>query len=149
MSTIKVDTIQTRGGASEIAIDKLKGASSASSISVVAEGGTNTTNLQQGLAKYWTNLDGTGTITTRDSFNHASETDNATGQYTLTLTNAMSNGNYAITMSTGGSSSGSGRIFDDNTVRTTSAFKVVGQSLDNAAVMDIDNWNFAIHGDLA
>ena len=46
MSTIKVDTYLTRGGASEIAIDKLKGVSSASSISVVAEGGTNTTNMQ-------------------------------------------------------------------------------------------------------
>ena len=135
--------------ASELKVDKFTGVPTAGSIDVTGEGNSTTTNLQQGLAKYWTNLDGTGTITTRDSFNHASETDNATGQYTLTLTNAMSNGNYAITMSTGGSSSGSGRIFDDNTVRTTSAFKVVGQSLDNAAVMDIDNWNFAIHGDLA
>ena len=135
--------------ASELKVDKFTGVTTAGSILVTGEGNSTTTNLQQGLAKYWTNLDGTGTITTRDSFNHASETDNATGQYTLTLTNAMSNGNYAITMSTGGSSSGSGRIFDDNTVRTTSAFKVVGQSLDNAAVMDIDNWNFAIHGDLA
>ena len=135
--------------ASELKVDKFTGVTTAGSIVVTGEGNSTTTNLQQGLAKYWTNLDGTGTITTRDSFNHASETDNATGQYTLTLTNAMSNGNYAITMSTGGSSSGSGRIFDDNTVRTTSAFKVVGQSLDNAAVMDIDNWNFAIHGDLA
>ena len=135
--------------ASELKVDKFTGVTTAGSILVTGEGNSTTTNLQQGLAKYWTKLDGTGTITTRDSFNHASETDNATGQYTLTLTNAMSNGNYAITMSTGGSSSGSGRIFDDNTVRTTSAFKVVGQSLDNAAVMDIDNWNFAIHGDLA
>ena len=135
--------------ASELKVDKFTGVTTAGSIDVTGGGNSTTTNLQQGLAKYWTNLDGTGTITTRDSFNHASETDNATGQYTLTLTNAMSNGNYAITMSTGGSSSGSGRIFDDNTVRTTSAFKVVGQSLDNAAVMDIDNWNFAIHGDLA
>ena len=135
--------------ASELKVDKFTGVTTAGSIDVTGEGNSTTTNLQQGLAKYWTNLDGTGTITTRDSFIHASETDNATGQYTLTLTNAMSNGNYAITMSTGGSSSGSGRIFDDNTVRTTSAFKVVGQSLDNAAVMDIDNWNFAIHGDLA
>ena len=135
--------------ASELKVDKFTGVTTAGSIDVTGEGNSTTTNLQQGLSKYWTNLDGTGTITTRDSFNHASETDNATGQYTLTLTNAMSNGNYAITMSTGGSSSGSGRIFDDNTVRTTSAFKVVGQSLDNAAVMDIDNWNFAIHGDLA
>ena len=58
VSTIKVDTIQTRGGASEIAIDKLKGASSASSISVVAEGGTNTTNLQQGLIKSWARIGG-------------------------------------------------------------------------------------------
>ena len=135
--------------ASELKVDKFTGVTTAGSILVTGEGNSTTTNLQQGLSKYWTNLDGTGTITTRVSFNHASETDNATGQYTLTLTNAMSNGNYAITMSTGGSSSGSGRIFDDNTVRTTSAFKVVGQSLDNAAVMDIDNWNFAIHGDLA
>jgi len=135
--------------ASELKVDKFTGVTTAGSIDVTGEGNSTTTNLQQGLAKYWTNLDGTGTITTRDSFNHASETDHDTGKYTLTLTNAMSNGNYAITMSTGGSSSGSGRIFDDNTVRTTSAFKVVGQSLDNAAVMDIDNWNFAIHGDLA
>ena len=51
MSTIKVDTYLTRGGASEIAIDKLKGASSAGSMTIVGEGGTTTTNLQQGLAK--------------------------------------------------------------------------------------------------
>ena len=55
MSTIKVDTYLTRGGASEIAIDKLKGASSAGSMTVVGEGGTNTTNLQQGLVKHWVN----------------------------------------------------------------------------------------------
>ena len=135
MSTLKANTFT--------------GTTSAGSIVVTGEGGSTTTNLQQGLSKYWVNYNGQSTVSVRDSFNHASETDNATGQYTLTLTNAMSNGNYAITMSTGGSSSGSGRIFDDNTVRTTSAFKVVVQSLDNAAVMDIDNWNFAIHGDLA
>ena len=32
MSTIKVDTIQTRGGVSEIAIDKLKGVSSVQTV---------------------------------------------------------------------------------------------------------------------
>ena len=112
-------------------------------------GSLDTNYVVNGSAKYWSNLDGTGTIGIRDSFNHSSQTDHATGKYTLTLTNAMSNDDYAITMATGGTSSGSGRIFDDDTARTTSAFKVVGQSLDNAAVMDIDNWNFAIHGDLA
>ena len=147
-SQIKVDEIKNVAGQYKIKTNVFEGQTTAGSIAVQGEG-TNTTNLQQGLTKYWTNLDGTGTITTRDSFNHTSETDHDTGKYTLTLTNAMSNANYAITMSTGGSSSGSGRIFDDDTARTTSAFKVVGQSLDNAAVMDIDNWNFAIHGDLA
>ena len=95
MSTIKVDTYLTRGGASEIAIDKLKGVSSASSISVVAEGGTNTTNLQQGLAKSFINFELVGTAAVRDSFNHASFTDNATGDASVTITTAMGNINFA------------------------------------------------------
>ena len=53
MSTLKVDTYLTRGGASEIAIDKLKGVTAAGSMLVVGEGGTVTTNLQQGLTKCW------------------------------------------------------------------------------------------------
>ena len=85
MSTIKVDTYLTRGGASEIAIDKLKGASSASSISVVAEGGTTTTNLQQGLLKVWTNFN--AGQSTRDSFNQGSLTDNGSGNYNVNFTN--------------------------------------------------------------
>jgi hypothetical protein len=95
VSTIKVDTYLTRGGASEIAIDKLKGASSAASISVVGEGGTTTTNLQQGLGKLWINMDTVGTIGINDSFNSASLTDTATGQYGINFTNNMSNINYS------------------------------------------------------
>jgi len=94
VSTIKVDTYLTRGGASEIAIDKLKGASSASSISVVGEGGTTTTNLQQGLCKFFSNIVGTGTISTRDSFNQSGITDNGTGDYDLAFTNNMGNDDY-------------------------------------------------------
>ena len=95
MSTIKVDTYLTRGGASEIAIDKLKGVTAAGSMLVVAEGGTNTTNLQQGLSKAWINMNGTGTIAIRDSFNITSIADNATGRYTPTITNNMSSDDYA------------------------------------------------------
>ena len=90
MSTIKVDTYLTRGGASEIAIDKLKGVSSASSISVVAEGGTNTTNLQQGLCKAWTSVNSNGTFSTHDSFNQSGATDNGTGDHTTTYTTSFS-----------------------------------------------------------
>jgi len=94
VSTIKVDTYLTRGGASEIAIDKLKGASSAASISVVAEGGSTTTNLQQGLAKSWVSFDG-DTFGINDSFNVASMTDNGTGSYTVTFANDFANINYS------------------------------------------------------
>ena len=95
MSTIKVDTYLTRGGASEIAIDKLKGASSAGSMLVVGEGGTVTPNLQQGLAKTWIQFNGTGTIATQDSFGVGSLTDNNTGNYSIGFTNNMANNDYA------------------------------------------------------
>ena len=101
MSTIKVDTYLTRGGASEIAIDKLKGVSSASSISVVAEGGTNTTNLQQGLAKAWVNFNGSGTVATRDTHNISSINDVTTGQYEPNFSNNMASANYTVTLVNG------------------------------------------------
>ena len=101
MSTIKVDTYLTRGGASEIAIDKLKGVSSASSISVVAEGGTNTTNLQQGLAKAWVNFNGSGTVATRDTHNISSINDVTTGQYAPNFSNNMASANYTVTLVNG------------------------------------------------
>ena len=95
MSTIKVDTYLTRGGASEIAIDKLKGVTAAATINVVAEGGTNTTNLQQGLLKAWgISNDGANTA---DSFNIGSATDNGTGNYTKAFTTNMASANSSIT----------------------------------------------------
>ena len=96
MSTVKVDTIQTTGGVSEIAIDKLKGVSAASSISVVAEGGTTTTNLQQGLVKAWWLFDQANSNTLRDSLNVSSIADNSTGNMTATITNDFSSStNYS------------------------------------------------------
>jgi hypothetical protein len=54
-----------------------------------------TTYVINGSVKAWVNLDGTGTIAMRDSFNMASVTDNGTGDYTYTMTNSMNNANYA------------------------------------------------------
>ena len=108
MSTIKVDTYLTRGGASEIAIDKLKGASSAGSMTVVGEGGSTTTNLQQGLVKAWFNLNGIGTEAYRDTFNISTVTDNATGDFSHNFTNDMSSANHATANSTNGTDNTSG-----------------------------------------
>jgi hypothetical protein len=53
-----------------------------------------TTYVTNGSAKAWWNLNGGGTIATRDSYNVSSATDNGTGDYTLNLTSAMSDANY-------------------------------------------------------
>jgi len=47
-----------------------------------------------GVAAAWVNFNGQGTIAARDSMNVASLTDNGTGDYTNSFTNAMSSGNY-------------------------------------------------------
>ena len=85
MSTLKTNT--------------LTGTTSAGSIVVTGEGGSTTTNLQQGLSKSWATLDGTGTITLRDSFNHSSATDNGTGDYTFNFNNDFSDRNRCVNLS--------------------------------------------------
>ena len=79
---------------SKLSVDTIQGVSQAGNITIQGEG-TAETNLQQGLAKFWVNFDGTGTIAARDSFNLSSLTDNGTGDYTATFTNAMGNANHA------------------------------------------------------
>jgi len=80
MSTVKTNT--------------LTGTTSAGSISVTGEGGSTTTNLQQGLCKVWITIpSGQGSIT--DSLNVSSLDDDATGNCGANFTNNMGNGNYA------------------------------------------------------
>ena len=81
--------------ASILKVDTITGVTTAGSIAVTGEGNSTTTNLQQGLAKAWSKLNGTGTISLYDSFNISSVTDNGTGDYTHTMTSAMSNANYS------------------------------------------------------
>jgi len=61
----------------------------------IGTGGIN----QARLAKAWVNLDGTGTIGINDSYNVSSITDNATGDYTVTFSTAMTDANYAVSCS--------------------------------------------------
>ena len=56
-------------------------------------GSLDTQYVVNGSAKAWINFNGTGTPAARDSFNHASITDNGTGDYTLALTSSMGNVN--------------------------------------------------------
>jgi len=157
VSTIKVDTYLTRGGASEIAIDKLKGASSASSISVVAEGGTNTTNLQGGLSKAWIAGDNSsGSISVTDSLNFSSSTDVTAGKSTISFSNNMATAKgYSIA---GANADGSDQTayqyqsqpLQDGSVATASIALVHSYVTSNASGMgDYAYWSYSIHGDLA
>ena len=80
--------------ASILKVDELQGIATAGDITVTSEGGAATQSLQQGLAKCFINFNGTGTIATRDSFNVASHSDEGTGKYTITFTNAFNNDDY-------------------------------------------------------
>ena len=80
---------------STLVINELKGLDASGSITVTAEGGSITTNLQQGLIKGWANFS-MGSASFRDSINMSSITDNGTGDGTLNYINSFSNVNYAF-----------------------------------------------------
>ena len=124
MSTIKVDTLQTRSGSTAavtgagfVATDQIRGnttatsvtmptttkigataivSASAGSATIIAEGGTNTTNIQQGLVKAYTCIDASEGVefSSNDSFNIGSITDSATGKFTLVYTSNMATVRY-------------------------------------------------------
>ena len=87
---------------SELVLDELTGRSSAGSIAVTAEGGTVTTDLQQGLCKMWCTFQGNATAARLDSFNTSGFTDDGgTGKYTISIASDYANANYSA-VSTGG-----------------------------------------------
>ena len=64
---------------------------------IAASDGTSPATLtKQSAAKAWANLNGTGTIALRDSFNCASAVDNGTGNYDYNWVNNFSDENYAF-----------------------------------------------------
>ena len=65
------------------------------------------TGFYQGSAKVWINFNGSGTISTRDSYNVSSITDDGTGVYTVNINNDMNNTSYS-TVGAGGEYADSG-----------------------------------------
>ena len=83
-------------------------------------------------ARAWVNFNGTGTVAIRASGNVSSITDGGTGIYTVNLTNAMSDVNYAVNVA-GRASSGI-PAFRVETPALTTAFNVI--SWDNSTLTD-------------
>jgi hypothetical protein len=127
MSNLLVQNIKHTNNTTAIEIN------SSAQMTVKSDGGATTTSLQQGLAKVWSNLNGTGTIATRDSLNVASQTDVGAGNYTTNYTNAMSSANQSV----GGFARVSGKygIFAGNadTTFTTTSFIYQALTYDNGS----------------
>ena len=141
MGTLNVNTLKS---------ETLTGKSVASSIAVTAEGGSITTNLQQGLVKCWCYWEDTDTV--RDSFNSSGLTDNGTGDATYSYTNNMANDDYAFAMSGSNTTTGQPISTGDSGHQTVVAvgslkFSFVGTS--SKDVTDCNIGNAMIMGDLA
>jgi len=122
----------------------LTGTSTAGSIAVTGEGNSTTTNLQQGLAKCWANIDGTSTAHIDDSFNTSGITDNGTGDYSISINNDMSSTDYAPTAST---EQFTVMIFASST-KTAGVCRLDVEN-SSGSNTDINEVNLVIHGDLA
>ena len=130
--------------ASQLKVDTVTGVTTAGSIAVTGEGNSTTTNLQQGLAKAWADLDGTGTVGLSDSFNIASVADNGTGDYTFTYTNAMGGTDYSYMLS----GNSEPIPYEAGTSRSANVCRALIRNSSNVAT-DTDPVSMLIHGDLA
>jgi len=61
---------------------------------------TSSANVIQGSAKAWVNFDGVSGASARASYNISSLTRSSAGIYVINFTNALSDANYCINMST-------------------------------------------------
>ena len=148
MSTIQVTSINDlsdnaalvtdNGG---IKTDKLTGKTTAGSISVVGEGNSTTTNLQQGLLKMFVRGNASAVFTV--SFNTSSGTDLGTGNYDYAFTNNMSANEYPVTAS---AQTANAIMASYSNVRTT-AIEI--DTHDNNGSNDNSGHTIKVHGDLA
>ena len=123
--------------------------SNAGQVTIQGEG-TNTTNLQQGLAKGWSVYNGTGTIAIIDSFNFSSLTDGGSGDYTVTMATSMSSINYVAVGSNIGSTSAYYNSFmaSRGFSKTASAYRTRFIHADESA-NDMNVTQTMVNGDLA
>ena len=122
-SVLNVDTISDKAGTGPVGLTK------------------------QHAAKAWSNIDGSGDVSYRDSFNTSGLTDNGTGDYTTSFSTSFGNVNYSFTYC--GAQDGA-----ETTYQMKSSSMAAGThqiQLKNAAgtVTDRDYICGTFHGDLA
>lgn len=104
------------------------------------------------LVKAWVNFDGSaGSVSIRGSFNVTSITENATGDYTINFTTAMSDANYAVTTlgHTKLSANGDQRVlgFDEGSTYTTTAVQITNRYYTGASFSGCTHASVVVFGD--
>lgn len=102
-------------------------------------------------AKAWVNFNGSGVIAIGQSYNVTSLTDNGTGDWTVTYTNAFTNSNNCVVL---GSNMASGLVgVTIISTNSTTAHRILNYSATNSSTTtkvarDDTNINSAVYGDL-
>ena len=138
-SQLNVDTIVDKAGSGGSNVKM------ANTSTYVSDGGNVTQNTVQGLAKAWAKTNAAGT-TIDDSNNVASLTDNGAGDQTITMTNAMGNALYAVSINIQTELSRSSFLRIDETATSTTVYRTgiyAGSAYTDAQV------GSAVIGDLA
>ena len=148
MSTIFADKFKNTSGGNPVQINQLRGIDTAGSILVTGEG-TNTTNLQQGLAKAWVNFN--SSTTARDSFNISTLDDDGTGDYTAHFTTAFSNDDFSVTSGGANGSAATTAYCLSTFDYSTTSIEMQTFSIGSTTVARNDRSvnNLSVHGDLA
>jgi hypothetical protein len=95
-------------------------------------------------ARAWVNFNGTGTVAIRASGNVSSITDNSTGNYTINITTAMPDANYA-TVWVGGGQGTSGSSYSVTAAsQTASAVTIQSRAVNGGAAVDENPCNVSI-----
>jgi hypothetical protein len=98
---------------------------------------TSSANVIQGSAKAWVTFDGTNGAVNA-SYNVSSVTRRSTGRYTVNLTNAMSNSNYAIIgWAYGSATQGTSAPLtagDENVAQTTTAYGIFSFNINSTLI---------------
>ena len=146
MGTIKVDTITPLATNSEVTIasNKFVG-TAAGTMTVVGEGGSNTTNLQQGLAKSWITFKSDATFINRDSFNVSSLADGGAGFGTVTMSTAMNTGHHTVHCT---SSDENCHASSEASNHTTTVYQCFSKNSSHS-LTDTAAQYATVHGDLA
>ena len=149
MSTVILDTITGKSTATTITIGSTPVVSaSANSMTIRGEGSAQT-NIQQGLAKHWTQIDqdnGSGAAS-QDSLNQSSTIDHGVADTTWNFANAMNNDDYSSQTNCNSGSWYTTSSYNDEQ-KTTAKDRCYTMKL-NQTSADSESIFVTTHGDLA